>query len=267
MGPGGLRAFSSVAVSPTLSSAVSASTVVATTPSGAPPLVEGPLATVISVAPVPICIGMFLSPWGTIKQIKDSGTTGQLDALPFTSMATNCFTWSLYGGLLQDLTAFLPNFVGLLLGSYYTYIYTKHAPQAPVAHFAVGGGIAVAMAGCAATLPTPDAMWYIGMTGCACAVTLMASPLSVITKVIKEKSTKSMPGLTMSLAVLANSTSWALFGSLMLHDPMIYLPNALGFAAACTQLACYWKYGLPQLEEKSAAAGDAEADQTNKKEN
>ena len=136
-----------------------------------------------------------------MQQIKRDGTTGDLSALPFLSLATNCVVWSLYGTLVNDMTVLLPNLSGAALGIYYTSVYSKYSPKSIVPQLLVGGGIVGAATTMALTLPAEQAAQSSGYTGCALAVILMASPWATRATVLRDKSTAAMPFVTSLVCV------------------------------------------------------------------
>lgn len=129
----------------------------------------------------------------------------------------------------------------MLCGLYYTYTYHKNTEQKPMKEYAAAGATLAACAGMALTLPPDVAGHYIGLTGCTVAVLLMASPLAALGTIIKSKSTESLPFL-MSFAVFLNSSSWSAYGYLVAHNPLIWMPNVLGLAAATVQLSLFAIY-------------------------
>ena len=62
----------------------------------------------------------------TMREIVKNGSTGQLNPLPFVSLAANCVVWTLYGILQNDMTVLAPNASGLCFGLLYTAIYVKY---------------------------------------------------------------------------------------------------------------------------------------------
>jgi hypothetical protein len=47
-----------------------------------------------------------------------------------------------------------------------------------------------------------------------------------------------------TIAGVANAISWCLYGVLIVHDPVIYTPNALGLLAGLAQLTLFAVYGV-----------------------
>ena len=132
----------------------------------------------------------------------------------------------------------------MLFGLYYTNEYRKYAPAGSMTKYYLGAaGVVAAVTGMALTLPTAAAAQYIGLTGCALAVILMASPLATLKTVIATKNTSAMPFAT-SLATFMNAASWTGYGVLVAHDPIVWGPNVLGLAAACVQMGLFAKYGI-----------------------
>ena len=83
----------------------------------------------------------------------------------------------------------------------------------------------------------------IGILGDGLSVLMMASPLSVILIVLKEKSTKALPFST-SCASFGNCLTWTIYGLFVANDPIIYVPNFLGFIFSSYQMYLFSHYGL-----------------------
>ena len=78
---------------------------------------------------------------------------------------------------------------------------------------------------------------------------MMGSPLSTLSKVIAEKSTKSMPSFLTSVTTWLNAFSWLLYGVILAKDFNVYAPNFAGLILASAQIFLYGWYGLPESEE------------------
>jgi len=214
------------------------------------------LATFLSVFP-PLCFGFLqVSGLKTVKEIQKKKSTGDLSPLPFVSLATNCVVWICYGALRQDMTVLLPNLSGAAFGLYYTYQFYKYSATPITNYLAGSAAIMSAALAMAATLPAADAAHYIGLTGCALAVILMASPLATLKTVIATRNTSAMPFVT-SLATLFNASAWTGYGVLVAHDPIVWGPNALGLVAAGVQMALFAKYGIHTAPPASGTKTDS----------
>merc|ERR1712232_1540338 len=95
------------------------------------------------------------------------------------------------------------------------------------------GGTAAALGGCGAAIGMYGPMVaapYIGYAACTAAVVMMAAPLATLKTVVETKSTAALP-LIPSIGVVVNATSWTAYGFLVVHDPVVFIPNGLGMLA------------------------------------
>lgn len=158
-------------------------------------------------------------------------------------MYTNCTVWTLFGILNADMTVALANGAGLVQGLYYTSIYHRYTTASLTKDYIFTGTICVGALGCAIMLPTATASSVLGIGGSVAAVVLMSSPLAVIKTVLKNKDTSAMPFLT-TIATFGNASLWTSYGALVVHVPVIWVPNGLGLLAACVQLSLFARFGI-----------------------
>eukprot|EP00470_Lotharella_oceanica_P003742 CAMPEP_0170170788 /NCGR_PEP_ID=MMETSP0040_2-20121228/3812_1 /TAXON_ID=641309 /ORGANISM="Lotharella oceanica, Strain CCMP622" /LENGTH=272 /DNA_ID=CAMNT_0010410417 /DNA_START=86 /DNA_END=904 /DNA_ORIENTATION=- len=207
----------------------------------AAPIVTGFPAQVLAVTPPLFYFYLQTSGIATCNKIKESGTTGDFSPAQFVSLYTNGTVWVIYGALAQDMTVLIPNATAVGFGLYYTSVFAKYHPESMMKWYA---GSAAIIAGSAAAATLPNGLDIVGWTGCVMAVILLSSPLAVVGKVIKDKSTAALP-FGPSLAGFLNASTWAAYGSLVAMDPYIYAPNGLGMAACAIQLSLFGIYGFP----------------------
>jgi len=141
----------------------------------------------------------------TCKKIAEDGTTGSFSPAQFISLYTNGTVWVVYGLLAQDMTVLVPNSTAVLFGLYYTSQFAKYHNESMMKWYA--GSAAIVGGTCVAAATMPNALDVVGMTGCVMAVILLSSPLAVMGKVIKEKSTAALP-FGASLAGFLNASTW-----------------------------------------------------------
>eukprot|EP00056_Hartaetosiga_gracilis_P017652 m.8008 g.8008 ORF g.8008 m.8008 type:complete len:323 (+) comp5983_c0_seq1:43-1011(+) len=177
------------------------------------------------------------------RQIIKDKSVGVLSILPPLSLFTNCVIWGWYGHLIDDFPVMLPNLSGAAFGLVYTAIYLRYAEKIPVGLLAGSGALISTITAVAIMGDTETVVPYIGIVGDVLAVILMASPLATIKTVLKEKSTRALP-FAISLATLFNAASWTTYGTLVMGDPLIWVPNALGLAAALVQMAMFARFGI-----------------------
>ncbi|KAI4372534.1 hypothetical protein MLD38_010752 [Melastoma candidum] len=93
----------------------------------------------------------------------------------------------------------------------------------------------------------------VDVVGWICAVfsiAVFASPLSIMTKVVRTKSMEFMP-IGLSLFLILCATTWFLYG-LLIRDMFIALPNAIGFLLGIAQIILYAMYKDANTENDGA---------------
>ena len=191
----------------------------------------------------------FLAPLPTIHQIRRDKTVGNLPLLPYSSMITNSFVWFLYGILKAAPSVLYSNAVGVVLGVYYFFMFTKYcgpmASQLPgtvTQHIRGAGAILFFNGFLAGFIPKDTAGEIIGKEGVFFCSLLFASPLAALRHVILTKSAASIP-LPFTVACFFNCTAWSAVGLWVMNDFNIYFPNLMGLSCAVAQLALKGIYG------------------------
>jgi len=207
------------------------------------PAVSPMMQSVLAVAG-PLCFfGMQLAGLKAVRGIKENKSVGELSALPFVSLATNCVVWTAYGVFTKDLTVLLPNLSGLGFGLYYTSVFHKYAHYSLLKFYAAALAVCGGVGAIIYSFPAEEAKSYIGYMGCTLAIILMASPLAAMGTVLKTKSTASMP-FVQSLATFMNASAWTGYGLLIAKDPVLVVPNFLGLLATLVQLSLFVRFGI-----------------------
>jgi solute carrier family 50 protein (sugar transporter) len=144
------------------------------------------------------------------------GSVGKLSLLPFASLLTNCIIWFCYGLLKDDFTVMIPNGLGIFSGLFCFASYVRFSKGVDATSIAVS----LALILLALSLYSAGDYNTLGSIGCILAMILMGSPLSTLSTVIRDKSTKSMPFGT-SFATWCNAFSWSLYGLVVAKDFMV----------------------------------------------
>mmetsp|Transcript_22538 Transcript_22538/g.20466 ORF Transcript_22538/g.20466 Transcript_22538/m.20466 type:complete len:235 (-) Transcript_22538:110-814(-) len=199
---------------------------------------------ILSIAPPIFFLTMLGGSFFTANEIYNNKSTGELSPLPFGSLLTNCFIWTLYGLLVYDFTIFLPNLIGLFVSIVCLYIYQLFKDQSISLTYIYLTIAAISLIAVALYLTRND--FLLGLLGCLLAVLMFASPLATIKEVIANKSTESIP-FSISVTGWLNSLSWSLFGIIVVNDPMVYVPNCLGFILSSIQLTMFIVYGFKEI--------------------
>jgi len=219
-------------------------------------------------------IVLVMAPLPTIQKISQERSVGSLPLLPYSSLVGNAFVWVIYGtniksfkdvlcvvqnfisqtlwlGLLKsDAKVYIPNTVGVILGTYYFSQYMKYCQKSP--RSSSSGLIEQHLLGVAAlisctllltaTFTRKVATSIIGKLGVLLCILLFASPLSTLKKVLETKSAKSIP-LPFTIACMLNCFLWSVAGVGDMKDFNIYAPNILGLASSIAQLMLKLMYG------------------------
>jgi solute carrier family 50 (sugar transporter) len=158
---------------------------------------------------------------------------------------TNSAVWSMYGLLKSDFTILVPNVSGLIAGIVCVAVYHANARKIRKRYYFISGAILLF----AMNLGYNQMATWLGYLGVSMAVFLMGSPLVTLKTVIETKSTNALP-FAFSVTTFFNALSWSLYGIIVAHDPMVYVPNGIGLVLACIQLSLFVMYGLPDESPK-----------------
>lgn len=204
------------------------------------------------VAPVASMI-VFTAPMPTITQIIRDKAVGNLPLLPYSSMVSSAFLWTVYGILKHDPNIWLTNLIGLVFALYYFTSFAKYAPKSSptlpgtVRQHWQGIYCIVFVASLLFLSGLPWAVNVVGTSAVILCIAMFASPLTALKVVLQTKSAKAIP-LPFTVASLVNCFTWTVYGIVIVSDPNIYLTNALGLTFAVTQLALkvLYDYRNPQ---------------------
>lgn len=194
--------------------------------------------TLKTVGPL-IYIGIQGTSLKTAWRIIKKKSAKEFSPVQFFSLFINSLIWTVYGVMKKDISLMIPNLSGVFVGILCVIAYQLNATVSLWKNYAVVTGLAALLGG----LTKFNMVNSVGLLGCLLSIVLAASPLSVIKTVIEKKSTASLPFPT-SFATWLNGLSWGLYGLLVVNDPLVYLPNAVGLMLATVQLSLFAKYGF-----------------------
>lgn len=184
---------------------------------------------------------LFTSLIPTWLQFYKKQTVGDYPPLPMLSILVQCFLWSIYGYVVQDLAVFFLNAYGVWIAILYCFGYYSFSSEKSKKFFlimlAVCAGIIIC---CVAphvffgpnyfkVLGDDDVKYMKNVIGIAANifnVIMYASPLSSLYTVFKQRSVQSMSFLLLCCA-LGSSHAWLFYGWFK-PDPYIWIPNLIG---------------------------------------
>ncbi|XP_071483724.1 sugar transporter SWEET1-like [Diadema antillarum] len=192
-----------------------------------------------------ICtIGLFLTGIQICMKIRSQGNTQNISVFPFVAAVVNTILWTKYGVLTEDMTVILTNGVGIVLQILYIIIYYLNTNDKKDVHSKLLYAALIVYPTLGAikfvTMTTETAIHYIGLIAACGSVVMYGSPLSVVSQVVRTKSTESLP-FSLSFAGFVVSIQWFLYGRVV-QDSFIQLPNFLGMLLGALQLALFVWY-------------------------
>ena len=182
----------------------------------------------------------FLSP---LKAIQELFRTKRLVAnpLPYPMICLNCLNWIFYSLLIRNYFIFVPNFVGLMLGMYYSAVcLTADLPERMrikmMYLFFSGTSVIYCVAAISFIQFINHAQTILGWTAIVFLCLFYISPLSSLKAVIASQDSSSIDWRLAIVATL-NASLWAVYG-FVLRDPFVYGPNLFGLLNGFVQMAC-----------------------------
>eukprot|EP00924_Labyrinthula_sp_SR-Ha-C_P009391 snap_masked-scaffold_2-processed-gene-22.7-mRNA-1 protein AED:1.00 eAED:1.00 QI:0/0/0/0/1/1/2/0/266 len=204
---------------------------------------ESALGVVLAIIP---SITAILFPLSTVLEIYRSKSTKLYPGLPYFSMILQSLNWAGYGLLVASPTIYGCNFVGVLIGIVYSFIYHRNATEEAKKQRLklYSGSIGVFFIFCGLFThgivnDDPEPLGIFSMVG---TISFMTSPLVTLLLVCKTNSVESMP-FDLSFVIFVNTSFWVIFGWFVADDYTLYITNGLGATSALLQLFCHLLYG------------------------
>lgn len=182
---------------------------------------------------------LYMAPIPTVQAFTRRQMVGSLPLLPYTSMLSNSFAWTVYGLLNSEPKLWTSNFVGFTLSIYYFLSFARYAPHGAAT---LPGTFDQHVQGFVSVLAF--VLWYarhkksgpIGKVAVLINLAMYASPLSAIKAVLEAKSSEAIP-LPLTVASLASCIFWTITGYLDMHDPYVWIPTTFGIIFGIAQVA------------------------------
>ncbi|GLT83790.1 hypothetical protein SLE2022_020610 [Rubroshorea leprosula] len=205
--------------------------------------------TIVGIIGNVISILLFLSPSPTFINIFKQKSVEEFKADPYVATLQNCMVWIFYGLPFvhpDSLLVITINSIGLGIELLYLTIFIIYAPWTKRRRIFLYLVIEVIFTAIVVFVTlyffhtTKTRTMFVGILCIIFNVAMYASPLTVMTLVIKTKSVKYMP-FPLSLANLLNGIIWVIYAVLK-FDLYILIPNALGTLSGMVQIILYATY-------------------------
>ncbi|XP_049810342.1 sugar transporter SWEET1-like isoform X2 [Schistocerca nitens] len=185
----------------------------------------------------------FLSGIPICKGFIDTGTTGESEPTTFVAALLSSSLWLLYGIAISDTSTIIVNSIGALLQSSYVVTYYIYAIRKSQVLKYMAAFIVVLLL----TLlylyfdTNPDRKRYhMGLICTFVTIMFFAAPLVTLRKVIRSRSTRSLP-FPIILMTFLSSVQWLIYGFL-LGDPFMKIVNVIGTLLSTFQLSLFVIY-------------------------
>ncbi|KXS09968.1 hypothetical protein M427DRAFT_201379 [Gonapodya prolifera JEL478] len=213
-------------------------------------------------------IAIFVSPMKDVHGVVKSGDLGSYNPLPAAFTFVNCLGWALYSFLVRDWFVFAANFLGALLGLYYSFQLVGVGPMgmsALIRRQMLGVlmcGTFVMLLGFSMVnilvLPQETAKNVAGIICDVVTILWYISPLSTIVSVLRTRDASSF-SLPFSLTCTVNALLWLVYG-LFTFSPFIWVPNSIGSLIGILQIVLSAMFG--RSKERKCRGNDVETVET-----
>ncbi|XP_015765191.1 PREDICTED: sugar transporter SWEET1-like [Acropora digitifera] len=189
-------------------------------------------------------VGFFLSGILTCQKMMQSGSAENVPLLPFVTTFLNCMVWASYGVVKGDDALVPVNVIGMITQVLFTlcfFLYCKERGKE------VKAVVYAAVLACSLYMYVvhflsndQTRVRHLGLICIVLTITMQASPLATVAKVVQTRSTESMPFIFSFMMVLV-SFLWLSYGTVV-EDINIQVPNATGVFLGLLQLSLFCIY-------------------------
>lgn len=189
-------------------------------------------------------VGFFVSGVLTCQKMVLSGSTENIPLLPFVTTFLNCMMWASYGILKEDSALIPVNLSGMMLQVLYMlcfFFYCKHrGEELKIILYAAVVSLALYFYVMQYIREETQRVSHLGFACIVFTVAMQASPLAAVAKVVRTKSTESMPFI-FSFMMVVVSFLWLCYG-IAVGDINIKVPHASGVLLGLIQLSLFCVY-------------------------
>jgi solute carrier family 50 protein (sugar transporter) len=216
------------------------------------------LHNVVGIVGNVISFGLFLAPTQTFWKIVKKKDVEEFSPDPYLATLLQCLLWLFYGLPFVHPNSMLIvtiNGIGLVIEAIYLITFFVYAPNKKRLRMLVVLGIeAVFMVALVLSVllgahTHSRRSMIVGILCVIAGSAMYASPLTVMSKVVRTKSVEYMP-FFLSLVGLLNGATWTVYG-LIKFDIFVVIPNGIGVLLSLVQLIlylCYYK-STPKKEK------------------
>jgi len=190
-----------------------------------------------------ITIVMYMSGMPTVMEIHKKNDSSGIPYFPWCVQVINCLMWFQYGQMSDNNTLIICNGVGATLGVFYLAVVLRYSrgKSGLLKPYGITVAATCVLLSYIGTLEDVDnAIFQSGMLSSGMSISMFASPLADVAKVVQEKDTSSMI-FGQSLMFFLCTLSWTGFG-FFINDRFVMIPNMIGSCFAGVQLVLFRLY-------------------------
>ncbi|KAK1942660.1 Bidirectional sugar transporter SWEET1 [Phytophthora citrophthora] len=219
----------------------------------------GALEATFQVLTVISSIFVRFAPWPDFQRVYNAKTTGEVQILPVVMLFTNCVVLVWYGYLSDNIfPLFVTAIMGLVTCGGFIAVFYRCTDDKWSVHRICAVAVAVIILVCLYGVLGVEGVTgqsksslatAMGAISIGTSIGLYGSPLATIRRVVRTKSTASMP-FTLCLANFFNSVCWVVY-AIIIVDVWVLLPNAFGCVLTAIQLVLYVIYPTSMAQTDS----------------
>lgn len=218
--------------------------------------------TVFTVLTILSSVALRLSPLPDFYQVHKLKSAGEVALLPVaTLLGSNCVV-GMYAYMIDDMFPLLvTNIFGVAVSLGFIWVYHRHAEDRASIYqtCAAVGAVVVAvliytiLAALGATNQTrSQAATVLGWATIATSLVQFAAPLATVKKVIRTKSSASLP-FTMCLLNIINGAMWVVYAAIV-SDMFVMSPNIVSVALGVVQVTLWVMYRSSKVQSTTTEA-------------
>lgn len=203
--------------------------------------------TAFTVLTILSSVALRISPLPDFYRVHKNRMPGELALLPVAALLASNRVVGMYAYMIDDILPLLAtNVVGVVLSLGFIWVYHRHAEERAGIYKMCAATVAVVaavllytiLAATGATNQTrSQASTVLGWVTIATSVVQFAAPLATVKKVIRTKSSASLPFIMCLLNVI-NGGLWVAYAAVV-SDMFVPAPNVVSVALVITQVALF----------------------------
>uniref|UniRef100_K3WSB2 Sugar transporter SWEET1 n=1 Tax=Globisporangium ultimum (strain ATCC 200006 / CBS 805.95 / DAOM BR144) TaxID=431595 RepID=K3WSB2_GLOUD len=195
----------------------------------------------VPVVAASVSVIFAVSPLQTVKTIQQAKSTLQFSFAPFFFYFIQSVIYTLYAFVTSNLIMGATALLGSFMGSYYVYVYYKHAgDKTQPFRMLTYSLIFIVLLSLAVSHSPEESQLIIGVPGNILSILTASSPLLQVRTILRRKDASCLP-FGMSVMTVVAGGVWMVYG-IMLQDNLIIYPNLFALTMGIIQVSLIIMY-------------------------